>query len=204
MSRLDDLAEKWVVPTYLEILHANYCRHQTHEKQAFQQVVLQALQEVGEADIAELLVPADEAEETSWREQLTASWLCGLQGWQQFAPTIGKLLLASEMCYAGQGFCFALACFATEESAAYLVEYLRTYLPQIELYYDQDWAMPALLWVDEQLGTSYAQSFLAPSGLWEQFASARTQTSPAQELAIWKQSFWQAMSYCQTHFVAKQ
>ncbi len=73
----------------------------------------------------------------------------------------------------------ASRCFASEKSATYLIDYLEIYLPQTNLYYDQQWAMPALVWIDEQRGTHYSQRFLAPGGLWEQYSAGK-------ELPYWE------------------
>lgn len=142
-----------------------------------------------------------------WREQLVGSWLCGLKGWHRFGPVIGDLLVASKTCFAGQGHCFALACFATEAGASQLTQYLEKFLPRPDLAYDQEWAMPALLWIDEQRGTDHARPFMAAGGLWEHYLSAREQqatkhafNSNASECIP---RFRAAMNYCQSHFNAR-
>lgn len=90
-----------------------------------------------------------------WRAQLTAAWLIGLTRRDHCRDRIGELLLASRLCNAGKGFCFALARFATAQGAGLLIDYLDRYLPRLDLAYDQHWAMGALLHVDTQLGTSH-------------------------------------------------
>jgi hypothetical protein len=46
-------------------------------------------------------------------------------------------------------------------------------LPLVDCYYDQHWAMGALLGLDDRLGTRHADGFLAPGGLWEQSVMRR-------------------------------
>ncbi|MFL7870918.1 MAG: DUF6000 family protein [Anaerolineales bacterium] len=133
-----------------------------------------------------------------WREQLTGSWFCGLKGWSQFADTIGKKLVESKTTYAGQGYSFALACFANDKSVRYLTEYLNIYLLQTQLIYDQGWVMPALMWVDEQKGTNHAAQFIVSGGLWGEYVADKK--SKVWKLDYRKEKFWRLMSYCQEHF----
>ncbi|MFF4435556.1 DUF6000 family protein [Streptomyces sp. NPDC001621] len=43
-----------------------------------------------------------------WRSRLTAAWLIGVDRRERFRARIGDLLLASEVCYSGGAYCFAL------------------------------------------------------------------------------------------------
>ncbi len=192
-----------VEPYYSKILHANYVRQlSTEEQLVFNQGVVTELSEIDKSIIARLLAPSDWDGDPiwspDWKEKITGSWFCGLKGWQEFETIIGELLLSSKTWYAGQGYCFALACFATDESAAYLINYLEVYLPQTSLEYDQKWAMPALMWVDEQRGTYHSHRFLVAGGLWEQYGAGRE--FPYWEIEECKRGFWAAMQYCRMHF----
>jgi len=60
--------------------------------------------------------------DSEWRSRLTASWLIGLDRREQFRAKIGEQLLSSELTYAGQGYCLALARFATTADAELLRE----------------------------------------------------------------------------------
>jgi hypothetical protein len=53
-----------------------------------------------------------------------------------------------------------------------LRRYLEVWLPQRDKYYDQHWALPALVWVDKRLDTQHAAPFLEAGGLWDQWAGA--------------------------------
>jgi hypothetical protein len=116
--------------------------------------------------------------DSDWRPRLTASWLIGLARRDQFRERIGDLLLASEVTYAGQGYCLALARFATAADAELLAAYLDAYLPQPDKRYDQHWALGALLHLDEQLKSDRAARFLTDGGLWQQWS--RAEKTPAE------------------------
>lgn len=186
---MDEFLLRWVKPFYLQFLHGNFAGLLPPEEQtAFDATVRAALPNLTPAVVAQLLA-------SGWREALTGSWLAGLARWPQFTDAIGAQLLLSRCCYAGQGYCFALARFADEASAQYLVRYLDTYLARPELYYDQAWAMSALLWLDEQLGTAYGQRFLVSGGPWELFVADKLNEYGGWDLARHRQRFAALMHY---------
>lgn len=190
---MDEFINNWVVPYYLNILHGNY-RYllKDDEQVSFNENVRKALLVLDEEIIQRLLAGG-------WREQITASWFCGLKGWSQYADEIGAKLLESKMTYAGQGHCFALACFANDKSMKYLTEYLDIYLPKTNLHYDQAWVMPALMWVDEQNDTNHASQYLASGGLWEKYVADKD--SDSWQLDYLKEYFWNLMNYCRNNFM---
>nr|WP_240449150.1 DUF6000 family protein [Streptomyces harenosi] len=51
-----------------------------------------------------------------WRSRLTAAWLIGVDRRERFRERIGDLLLASEVCFSGSAYCFALARFGTHHA----------------------------------------------------------------------------------------
>ncbi|GAA3030008.1 hypothetical protein Aglo01_36580 [Actinokineospora globicatena] len=104
----------------------------------------------------------------TWRERLTAAWLVGMDRRVRLRGRIGELLLASEVAHAGQGYCFALARFGGQEDCLLLAAYLDKYLA-VDRYYDQTWAMGALLHLDSRLVTRYAGQFLV-SGSWQRWS----------------------------------
>jgi hypothetical protein len=107
-----------------------------------------------------------------WRSRLTAAWLIGVDRRTSFRERIGGLLLASEFCYSGGAYCFALARFGTQADAEILTAYLDHYLPRADLRYDQHAALGALLRLDAHLGTHHADRFTRPDGLWDQWVDA--------------------------------
>jgi hypothetical protein len=120
--------------------------------------------------------------DSEWRSRLTAAWLIGLDRRTRFRDRLAEMLLDSELVYAGQGYCVALARFGTPADADILCAYLDRYLPRLDCYYDQHWAIGALLHLDEQLGSTRADRFLTPGGLWEKSATSR------QDPADWHRS----------------
>jgi hypothetical protein len=115
-------------------------------------------------ELAELL-------DSDWRGRIAAAWLIGVGRRGQFRERVGELLLASQLVFAGQGYCFALARLGATEDAEILTAYLRRYLPQLSLSYDQAWALGALQYLDARLDTYYAAEFTWPGGPWEQWAT---------------------------------
>ncbi|MGH3188393.1 MAG: DUF6000 family protein [Streptosporangiaceae bacterium] len=116
--------------------------------------------------------------ESEWRSRLTAAWLIGLDRRTRFRDRLGEMLLGSELVYAGQGYCLALALFETGADADILCAYLDKHLPHNRAY-DQNWAIGALLCLDERLGSNRAERFLAPGGLWE--SSVANRHDPAEQ-----------------------
>jgi Family of unknown function (DUF6000) len=156
---------------YMRLLNGNFLALGRGRRKRFLRKLGRSARQVSDRELAILL-------ESGWRERLTASWLIGLDRREQFRDRIGELLLASEMGYAGQGYCLALARFAAPAAAALLTSYLDTYLPQLDNRYDQDWALGALLHIDAVLGTGNAARFLTDGGLWQQWH--RTEETPAE------------------------
>jgi hypothetical protein len=158
------------VARYLKLLNANFMAIDEAGRAPFLQQLAASARQASDHDLAMLL-------DSDWRCRLTASWLIALDRRQQFRQRIGELLLASENPYEGQGYCLALARFATAADADLLAAYLDTYLPQPDKRYDQHWALGALLHLDEQLAASRASRFLADGGLWQQWRT--TEMTPA-------------------------
>ncbi|WP_372348270.1 DUF6000 family protein [Streptomyces sp. KL116D] len=118
-----------------------------------------------------------------WRERRTAAWLIAITGRDNFRARLGELLLASEVCCAGNSYCMALAAFGTTDDADLLTAYLDRYLARPDLDYDQAAALAALLHIDEAHGTDRAARFLVPGGPWQGWIegqSHRSELDPAE------------------------
>lgn len=193
------LINKWVKPFYLTVLHANYTSPNLlddREQAQFVKGVKERLSEITPSTAMKLI-------RGHWREAIVGSWFAGLKKLPGCQGAIGQRLLASETCYAGQSHAFAMACYANGESAEYLTTYLDTYLREQDCYYDQGWAMPALMWVDQRLGTQHAKPFLVQDGLWDRFTQDKiTDENQAWTLQSCQDRFGGAMAYCKTHFWA--
>jgi Family of unknown function (DUF6000) len=167
-----DVVDRYVKPTtqgharYLHLLHANFRRDDESERAAFLQALSTAAGEITDEELEILL-------ESEWRSRLTAAWLIGFDRREHFRDILGDLLLASQLCFSGQGYCFALARFGTQEDAQHLTAYLDHYLQRPDCQYDQDWAISALLHIDSRTGRDDATRLLAPGGLWEHWSEAQ-------------------------------
>ncbi|MEM1070486.1 MAG: DUF6000 family protein [Planctomycetota bacterium] len=189
--------KRWVQPFYLSILHGNYATR----------IVVGAEREQFNADVRTALSSmtpeiASELIRGYWREAITGSWFAGLKRYRECRESIGDRLLESKTCYAGQSHAFAMACFADDASVEYLTRYLNTYLRRTDCYYDQDWAMPALMWIDDVQETHHADEFLAPDGLWNHFTADKiSEDNDGWTIERCRSSFWNTMHYCLEHFV---
>lgn len=150
---------------YMKLRGVNALRETGADRGSFETALTDDARQITDADLDRLL-------EFEWRARLTAAWLIGLDRRTRFRPVLGDLLLNSELVYCGQGYCFALARFGQPEDADILTTYLDRYLPRTDCPYDQEWAIGALLHLDERLGTDHAERFLAPSGAWHRSAFA--------------------------------
>jgi hypothetical protein len=171
---------------YMKLLHGNFLALDEGKRRRFLRQLARSARRVSDRELATLL-------EGGWRERLTASWMIALDRREQFRDRIGELLLASEVCYAGQGYCVALARFAAPADAELLVSYLDTYLPQLDKRYDQDWALGALLHIDAVLGTDRTARFLTDGGLWQQW---RQDEETSAELHTWIDQLCSIASEC--------
>ncbi|MFD0903613.1 DUF6000 family protein [Actinomadura sediminis] len=155
------------VGRYLDLLHGNFTGLSDHERSRFLQDLRRDARQITNDELEFLLHSGELA---GWRERLTAAWLIGISRRVQFRESLARLLMDSELTYAGQGYCFALARFAEPKDADVLTAYLDHYLPRTDCHYDQHWAIGALLHVDDRLGTDHSGRFLKADGLWSRSA----------------------------------
>jgi hypothetical protein len=130
---------------YLKLLHGNFLALREPERSRFGRELVASAREISDRDLAVLL-------DGEWRSRHTAAWLIGIGFRAGFRDRLGALLLESELGYSGQGYCFALARIADEAAAEHLAAYLDRYLPDPDCRFDQDWAMGALIHLDQRSG----------------------------------------------------
>ncbi|WP_127938245.1 DUF6000 family protein [Nonomuraea polychroma] len=165
------LAKRYVSPgmgnvrRYLKLLHGNFLTLPTPAFLWFARSLARDARNIADDDLRVLL-------DSEWRARLTAAWLIGMDRRTQFREELGELLLESELLYAGQGYCFALARFGEERDAEILTAYLDRWLPETSWPYNQDDAMGALLYLDELHSAERSARFLIPGGLWQSSAVA--------------------------------
>ncbi|WP_405195597.1 DUF6000 family protein [Streptomyces anulatus] len=152
-------------PRYLELGSRRVLRPRWPHAEGFTRHLIDDAAAITDAELEALLA-------YEWRSRLTAAWLIGVDQRTSFRERIGDLLLASEVCYSGGAYCFALARFGTHADVEILTAYLDRYLPRTDLRYDQPSALGTLLRLDAQLGTHHADRFTQPDGLWEQWVNA--------------------------------
>ncbi|MBG0826352.1 hypothetical protein HS041_00960 [Planomonospora sp. ID67723] len=165
------LAKRYVFPDmgkirrYLKLLHGNFLRLPEPVFLWFAWSLAKDARKITDDELRVLL-------DSEWRARMTAAWLIGLDRRTQFREQLGTLLLESELVYAGEGYCFALARFGEERDAEILTAYLDRWLPERSCHYNQDDAMGTLLYLDELHATEHAARFLTPGGLWDNSAMA--------------------------------
>lgn len=164
-----DERRRWVSALYLELLHGNFNPGRSSDPSVLRDV-RGAMRELDLDDLAALL-------NEGWRERLVAAWLAGLGARRELLPRLSAMLLASETCFAGQGYCAALACMPCEASARALIAYLDVYLARPDLDYDQRWAIAALYIIDCELGTDHLAGYLGEGGRWESFCAQQHRAS---------------------------
>jgi hypothetical protein len=131
-----DIRETWVRPLYFGL-------RQPHLKE----FVDGHVRLVNDELISQLLASFD------WRPRTAAAYLAALSDRQSFTTQIGRLLVRSDVCFAGSAYCVALAEFNSQESVGFLEEYLTYYLTRHDLWFDQGDAMGALAYLDRLNGT---------------------------------------------------
>ncbi|MGW1501686.1 DUF6000 family protein [Streptomyces mirabilis] len=152
-------------PRYLELNSARVLRPGWPHAKRFARHLIEDAATITDAELEALLA-------YEWRSRLTAAWLIGVGRRASFRERLGDLLLASEVCYSGSAYCFALARLGTHADAEILTAYLDHYLPRTDLRYDQPAALGALLHLDARLGTHRAARFTQPDGLWGHWVNA--------------------------------
>ena len=128
-----------VAPFYLRLLHGNFV---ARAAPTFLDALRDALPRA-DADAIDLLL-----RQPNWRPRLCAAWFIGLRRLDGFDDRLADLLIRSDVCYAGQGYCVARARRATPVARAALQAYLRIYLPVGDRVFDQPWALGALAHID--------------------------------------------------------
>jgi len=143
------LRDTFVCPFYLRLLHGNFTRPRDAAGGSLRPDIAAAASTISDEQIERLLI------EREWRGRLCAAWFTGLSKRASFVPSIGELLLASEVVCAGEGYCMALGLIGSEECARLLRSYLEVYLPLNGRVYNQDWAIGALSYIEGSVPPEY-------------------------------------------------
>jgi hypothetical protein len=152
------IRDAFVRPFYLRLPGLNITLLPATEVADFREALLRAARSISDDSIEGLLA------EREWRGRLTAAWFVGLTNNSSFVRRIGELLIASEVVYAGTGYCLALGLIGGQEAADYLRSYLDTYLPLNGRVYNQDWAIGALAYLERSAPAKYLEHQLWRNG----------------------------------------
>ncbi len=110
--------------------------------------------------------------EFNWRPRIVGAYFAAIERYDSLEDIIGKLLLRSDVCFAGTGYCLALATFGSEESIQFLRQYLDYYLRMDDLWFDQGDAMAAIAYLDRQKGTDVISDLMP---LWTKFVKNKNE-----------------------------
>lgn len=149
-------ADRFVIPFYR--------RHLVRDFDKFREAYLAVHREIDDQLIGRLLANCN------WRPRITAAYFAAITCRTSFCTQIGRLLLRSDVCFAGGGYALALARFNSQESVNFLTKYLDHYLRRPDLYYDQGAVMGALFYTDRLNGTSLHEAYL---DLWAEFTAKK-------------------------------
>ena len=130
-----EFTEQWVIPFYMN----DFSNLEETTLMSF----AAASKKINPKIVTELLGDFD------WRPRMAGAFFAAINYYQELEEIIGRHLLKSEVCYAGSGYCLALATFSTERSKEFLVAYLEYYLGRKDLWFDQADAYCALEYLDK-------------------------------------------------------
>jgi hypothetical protein len=102
----------------------------------------------------------------NWRPRVVGGYIVALKQLHELTDLVGKLLLRSDVSFAGRSYCVALAQLNTPESRQFLHAYLEYYLTRNDLWFDQSHAMGAVAYLDRINGTNDIVHFTAA---WDSF-----------------------------------
>ena len=156
--------EKWVVPVYLKGLRQGeetFAAYRELVPQLTDSIVLKML---GEFD---------------WRPRIAGAYFAAISRCVEVEDVIGTHLLKSEVCYAGCGYCIALAAFETRSAQQYVRKYLDYYLQRSDLDFDQSCAIGALAYMDKIHGSNHFTEVGSAYELWREQASHRRSAEAA-------------------------
>jgi hypothetical protein len=128
-----------------------------------------------------------------WRPRLTGAFFAGLKRFNSVEDHIGRLLVRSDLCFAGKLYCVALAEFNTSVGLDYLRRYLEYYLTRLDLDYDQGDAMGAVAWLDERNGTRHFESF---KPRWNTYVEAKSWKPNLEKHIAWFADEMRALHEC--------
>ena len=137
-----ELRERWIRPLYFGL-----------DKPHVAEFIRAKASSVTDELIHELLSHFD------WRSKVSGTYLAALGSRSIFTEQVGRLLLRSDVSFAGSAYCLALAEFNSAEGLSFLRRYLDHYLSQADLWFDQGAAMAAVAYLDEKNNTNILSQY---------------------------------------------
>ncbi len=165
-SLTQSMINSWVVPVYMELNQGDV--------DAVAEVFIRLWPEMSQEVVEQLL------RARNWRPRIVGSYLAALREFRPLTNWIGRLLLRSDVCYAGMGYCVALTRFNTAEAIEYLIAYLGHYLLYRDLWFDQAQAMAAIAYLDRRNGTENLASLMPK---WEAFVADKPNWNLASSIS---------------------
>src|SRR5262245_34445492 len=123
-----EMIDRWVMPLYMGLMRRDITAVRNSE--VFD-IFAELWPEMTEEVVCTLL------RTRNWRPRIVGAHVAACKDLRGLTQWIGRLLLRSDLCYAGRGYCVALAHFNTSESIGFLLEYLHYYLTRSDLSFDQ-------------------------------------------------------------------
>jgi hypothetical protein len=146
-----ELLERWTKPLYMSFFGPS------------SDSVLEALWPEMSSDVAYRLLS-----NFNWRPRRVGAYIVALRRLDELTELVGRLLVRSDVCLAGESYCMALAQLNTLPSRQFLYEYLDYYLTRNNLFFDQGAAMGAIAYLDDINGTREISRFMDK---WESFVA---------------------------------
>lgn len=143
--------DKWVVPFYMNIRHTDI-----EWIKKLISVKCEITTDIIQKNLGDF----------NWRTRQTGAFFSAITNQTQFIDIIGIHLLKSEVCYAGGIYCKVLASFNSTRCVEYLNLYLDYYLTKHDLWFDQKYAMEAMLYLDRTNSTHHFDRHI---GNWTEF-----------------------------------
>jgi hypothetical protein len=159
--------EKFVVPFYRVSFQSTDTQFKDALKNIFSEIT---------PKIVEVLLT-----EYNWRPRLTGAFFAALKRFDYFEDHLGRLLVRSDLCFAGNLYCVALTEFNSPNGMSYLKKYLDYYLTRPDLDYNQTEAMGAMAYLDDKNGTAIFESYRP---LWDKYIAAKTWKPNLEEAVI--------------------
>jgi hypothetical protein len=130
-----EFVEKWVNPFYMRIGH--------YSDTGWIDEIFDISSEITEEVTLKLLG------DFNWRTRLVGAYFSAVKNYQSQIDIIGVHFLKSEVCCVGHIYALILAFYNSEKTIQFLEKYLDYYLEKPELYFDQESALEAIVYLDK-------------------------------------------------------